>query len=65
MWVMQKPPKQRPVIARSCLFVCHGPGSFQQSKMTVFQILMTTLCRDLPRFANGSKTTRFLLRFDY
>jgi hypothetical protein len=51
MWVMQKPPKQRLVIARSCLFICHGPGSFQQSKTSVFQIPKTTVCRILPRFA--------------
>jgi hypothetical protein len=65
MWVMQQPPKQHPVISRSLLFICHGINGFQQSKMTVFRIPLTTVCRDLPHLANGSKTTRFLLRFDY
>jgi hypothetical protein len=47
------------------LFIWHGGAAFHESKTSVFQIAMTMVCRDLPQLANGSKTTRFLLRFDY
>jgi hypothetical protein len=65
MWVMQQPPKQHPATFCSRLFIWHGGAAFHESKTSVFQIAMTMVCRDLPQLANGSKTTRFLLRFDY
>ena len=64
-WVMPQPPKQHPATFCSRLFIWHGGAAFHESKTAVFQIAMTMVCSDLPRFVNGSKTTRFLLRFDY
>jgi hypothetical protein len=51
MWVMQKPPKQHPAIFRIRLFICHGLVIFHESKTSVFQILKTTVRRDLHRLA--------------
>jgi hypothetical protein len=65
MWVMQQPLKQHLATFCSRQFIWHGGAAFHKSKMSVFQIAMTMVCRDLPQLANGSKTTRFLLRFDY
>jgi hypothetical protein len=62
---MQKLPKQHPASFRSRLFICRGVIVFHESKTSVFQILKTAVFRNPHSFANSSKTTRFLLRFDY
>lgn len=62
---MESLPKQHPAIFRIRLFICRGMIGFQQSKTTDFESSAAKVCRDLPRIANSSKTTRFLLRFDY
>ena len=66
MWVMQQTLKQHPAIFAAACSSGMAEQLFTKVKRRFFfQIAMTMVCRDLPRFANGSKTTRFLLRFDY
>ena len=62
---MESPLKQHQAIFRSSMFICYGGSSFHESKTTDFEPSVAKVCRDLPRIANSSKTTRFLLRFDY
>jgi hypothetical protein len=47
------------------MFICRTDIIFHETKMMITGQPAAAVCRNPHSFANSSKTTRFLLRFDY
>ncbi len=65
MRVTQEPLKQHLAISRSRLFICHGETTFHKSNNSDFDTFRGAEGHAKARNADGSKTTPFLLLFDY
>ena len=63
--VTQEPLKQHLAIFRSHLFICHGKTTFHKSNNPDYCALRGAEGHAKARNADGSKTTLFLLLFDY
>ena len=63
--VRKGPPNQHPGISRSRPFICHGKTTFHKSNTLDFDTLRGAEGHVKARNADGSKTTPFLLLFDY